>query len=170
MTLHDIISKVIEDEGGDKVTNDPNDSGGRTQYGIAEASNPEAWADDVVTEAEARAIYTLKYITKPGFDKISDPFLQESLIECGVMSGPQTAVRILQRALNVAVDGQLGPATLTAVQNFPSCKVFGCEVPGSVALNLAFQKARVLHYARIVQQAPKNLKFLYGWQLRAYRD
>ena len=50
-----IIDNVIAAEGGSTATNDPADGGGRTQYGISERANPEAWADGKVTAEEARA-------------------------------------------------------------------------------------------------------------------
>ena len=54
--MGDIITDIMLREGWDMMTNDPLDKGGRTQFGISEKSNPLAWTDNHVTEAEARAI------------------------------------------------------------------------------------------------------------------
>jgi len=60
-----IIDQEIEIEGGSKVSKDPHDKGGRTQYGIAEKFNPEAWKDGVVTHDEAKKIFEAKYVKGP---------------------------------------------------------------------------------------------------------
>src|SRR3990167_7239755 len=78
------ITDVVRREGGETATNDPNDAGGRTQYGIAERSNPDAWKDGVVTEAEAREIYLKKYVILPKFNLVQDPTLMSQLIDFGV--------------------------------------------------------------------------------------
>src|SRR5581483_11552457 len=98
-----------------RETNDPDDSGGQTDYGISKAAHPEAWADGKVTEAEAREIYADEYL-KP-FAQIPDRFLQEQLADFGVNSGVKTAAETLQRILGVPVDGNIGPQTLKAIQN-----------------------------------------------------
>ena len=87
-----IIDAILKAEGGGKFTDNPQDGGGRTQFGIAEESNPGAWADNRVTEDEARAIYRKKYVDGPGFDKISDPHLQHLLVDWGVNSGPAVSI------------------------------------------------------------------------------
>ena len=107
MSIKDIIDDVIRREGGEKATNDEHDGGGRTQFGIAERSNPQAWADGKVTEAEARAIYTAKYIVGPGFDRITDPRLQAQLVDFGVTSGPAVAIQKVQSLVGQEPDGIL---------------------------------------------------------------
>src|SRR5688572_24435193 len=115
--IEKIIDAILEAEGGSKMINDPADAGGRTQYGIAERSNPEAWRDNRVSEEEARAIYRQKYVDGPGFSGISDGHLQHFLVDWGVISGPAIAIRYLQQALNVDVDGNLGAITLAAANS-----------------------------------------------------
>ena len=112
-TIEDIITDVLKREGN--ATNDPDDHGKRTQYGISERANPEAWADGHVTEAEAREIYERKYVRGPRFDSIKDPQLQAQLIDFGVVSGPSIAIMKLQEAVHVTVDGVIGPETLGAI-------------------------------------------------------
>lgn len=152
----DIIDDVIAREGGSKVTNNPADGGGRTQYGISERSNPEAWADGKVTAEEARAIYVKKYVEGPGFDKISDTQLRNQLIDFGVNSGPAVAISKLQAIVGVEVDGILGPETLAAISLLH---------PDDVCNSLVV--ARVKMICRIVQKNPNQLQFLLGWCDRA---
>jgi lysozyme family protein len=153
--LGDLIGDILVREGGSVVTNDPNDSGGRTEYGISEKANPEAWKTGSVSEATARAIYLKKYVQAPGFDQIPPGSLQAQLVDFGVVSGPAVAITKLQHILGVAEDGVLGPATLAALS------------ASTLDVNKALVMARVLTIAKLVVAAPKDLKFLVGWTSRA---
>lgn len=164
--MSDQIDEIIRREGGETMTDDPSDSGGRTQYGISEKAHPEAWADDKVTYDEAREIYRKIYILAEKFDKLPLA-LQHQVVDHGVPSGPDTAARMLQQVLGVPVDGSLGPQTLEAIKNYPGGKLFGVDVPGHVMLNLAFRDARIIHYATIAKRRPKDLKYILGWIKRA---
>jgi lysozyme family protein len=154
--VDDIITDIIKREGGDIVTNTPGDVGGRTQYGISETSNPQAWVDNKVTEAEAREIYLKKYVNGPGFDKIVDPQLQAQLVDFGVTSGPQLAIMKLQECIGADGDGVLGPQTLQLIE--------GIYVPD---INNRLVSARVKMIGKIVTKNPSQLKFLNGWVNRA---
>lgn len=164
--MSDFIDEIIEREGGEKETNDPADSGGRTKYGISQKAHPEAWADGDVSRPEARAIYEKVYILSEKFDTLPES-LKHQVVDHGVPSGPDTAARMLQQVLGVPVDGNIGPKTLEAIKNYPGGTLFGVAVPGLVLLNLAFRDARIMHYATIAKKRPKDLKFLLGWIRRA---
>lgn len=166
--MSDFIDDIIRREGGDKETNDPADSGGRTKYGISERAHPEAWADGDVTHDEARVIYRKTYILAEKFDQIKDEWLRHQVIDFGVPSGPDTAARMLQQVVGVKVDGVIGPKTLEAIENYPAGTLFGVPVPGKVLLNLAFRDARTLFYAALAKKRPKDLKWLLGWIRRAF--
>ena len=153
---NDPIDDVIKREGGSKATNDSADGGGRTQYGISERSNPEAWADNKVSEAEAREIYERKYIKYPGFDKVADPHLQIQLIDYGVNSGPGVAIIKLQQILSVEVDGVLGPQTLAALLAASSREV-----------NNQLVAARVRMIGKIVSKNISQVRFINNWLDRA---
>lgn len=161
----DLIDEIILREGG--FVNDPDDSGGRTIYGISERAHPELWKDGPPSYETARKVYEQAYILAEKFDQIPDPWLRDQVIDYGVTSGPDTATRLLQEVLGVKVDGVIGPQTLKAINNFPPSSLFGYPVPGRVALNLAFERARAVRYIRLVQKRPKDVKFLFGWLKRA---
>mgnify|MGYP001593738868 FL=1 len=146
-----IIDGVLKREGA--ATNDPQDGGGRTAFGISEAANPKAWADGKVTAEEARAIYTQKYVNHPGFNKIEDAHLQAQLIDFGVNSGPAIAIMKLQDILKVTVDGVLGPETLEALE----------KAQAWTDVNNLLVAARVRLIGRIVSKNPSQIKFLNGW-------
>src|SRR5258705_12918710 len=107
-TIDELITGIEHREGDGKVSNDPADPGGRTQYGISERSNPEAWLDGKVTEPEAREIYERKYVRAPGFDKVADPALMVQMVDYGVNSGSAICIQKVQEILRLPVDGILG--------------------------------------------------------------
>lgn len=165
--MSDFIDEIIAREGNDKETNDPSDSGGRTKYGISEAGHPEAWADGDVTRDEARSIYKQVYIIAEHFDKIDNVTLMHQAVDHGVMSGADSSSKLLQQLVGTTVDGDLGPKSLDAINNYTAGTLFGFPVPGYVLLNVAFRDARMLHYAVTCKQNPKNLKYILGWLTRA---
>ena len=154
-TVDETITDVLRRE-DDEETNDPLDHGGRTKYGIAEASNPEAWADDKVTEAEAREIYRRKYVEGPGFLRVPDEHLRAQLVDFGVNSGPMIAIMKLQEIVGADVDGVIGPQTLGLLVLMPV-----------VIVNTELVKSRVRMIGRIVTKNPSQLKWLNGWINRA---
>ena len=153
-SIEEIITDVIQAEGGAAVTNDPVDAGDRTQYGISEAANPAAWADGAVTEKEAREIYLQKYVVWPKFHTIppSHAKLQAQLIDFGVTSGPQHVIQQLQRLLGVDVDSKLGPQTLQAIRN-----------TDPRILNNNLMAIRIKMVGRVVAKNPTQIKWLNGW-------
>jgi lysozyme family protein len=165
--MADFIDEIIEREGGETATNDPNDAGGRTQFGISEKANPAAWADGVVTREEAREIYSRIYILAKHFERIEDVTLMHQVVDHGVMSGPDAAARMLQQVIGVPPDGIIGDKTIEAIRTFPDGMLFGQKVPGIVLINLAFRDAREVYYATATKKNPNNLKFLLGWIKRA---
>lgn len=152
-----VIDDVLVREGGAKVTNDSQDAGGRTQFGISERSNPEAWADGKVTEREAREIYLKKYVVGPGFHRIppSHKHTQTQLIDFFVLSGYEATIK-LQEILKVKADGIFGSKTLAAM--------LGTD---DRTLNNLLMAARVRMIGRIVKKTPSQLKWINGWLERA---
>lgn len=149
-----VIDDILKREG--PPSNHPADKGGRTAFGISERNFPDAWKDGKVTEEEARAIYDMKFVKGPGFDKVPDKRLREQLIDYGVNSGPMVAIQKLQDILKVPVDGILGPATLTALASVH---------PDDA--NSLLVVARVKMIGQIVSKNPSQVKFLNGWLNRA---
>lgn len=153
MSLDDLISAILKAEGGSTATNDPSDGGGRTQYGISETSNPDAWADGVVTEAEARRIYYERYIKGPGFDKLDDPKLQHLMVDFAVTSGPSIAIQCLQRVVGADVDGRLGPRTLAKVVDFGDYR--------TITNRVVIERLRLV--GRLVSKNRSQARFAAGW-------
>lgn len=150
----DIITDVIRREGSS--TNDPNDRGRRTSFGISERANPAAWADGNVTEEEARAIYEAKYLVGPGWNKLKNEKLRATCVDWSVTSGPQLVIMALQGVVETTPDGILGPLTVVAV-----------NAADARLVNNQMVAAHVKMIGRLVQKRPEQLKFLSGWLARA---
>lgn len=158
MTDAAIIDAIIEREGG--YVDHPSDKGGPTKFGITAAAlaahrgGTMVDATDVerLTMDEARSIYRTQYIARPGFDKVTDESLRALLVDWGVHSGPANAIRGLQRVLNVAPDGILGPLTLLALPHLDARRIY--------AKVLA---ARARFMADILQRDASQRVFAAGW-------
>ena len=162
MTVDQIIDGIIEREGR-KYTNLASDRGGPTKFGITLA-DLSSWrkrkctADDVkaLQEPEARAIYETRYISEPGFAQIIDLPLRVQLIDFGVNSGPERAVRWLQRAIGTPVTGQIDATMLDLLPRLPARLV-----------NNALVAARLYMIESITDEDVKQKANEEGWEHRA---
>ena len=102
-------------EGG--YSNDPLDPGGETKYGISKRSYP---ALDIknLTRADVKPIYRRDFWGPAGCDAVPSA-LKYPLFDFAVNSGPKTAVRTLQKRLQVETDGIIGPITLMEISLWP---------------------------------------------------
>lgn len=98
---NDCLTRLLKDEGG--YTNNPNDSGGPTNFGITLADyrkyiNKSGTASDVknMTVAEAKAIYKPKYWDALGCDSLESG-VDYSVFDYGVNSGLGRPKKVLQR-------------------------------------------------------------------------
>ena len=55
MTFEEIIERVIESEGGSRITKDPSDAGGTTKYGISQRAYPDLDIESL-TERDAKEV------------------------------------------------------------------------------------------------------------------
>ena len=156
MKFEDIIDDVLKREGGEKITKDPSDPGGTTKYGISQRAFPDLDIE-ALNEQEAKQIYFEKYWVKSRAEKMPNQ-LKEIYFDMCVNFGRKGAVKVLQQAANsklrnkIEVDGGIGPATLKAIQNVSLDRV---------------RAYRVLRFANIVIDKPKQEKFWVGWFRRA---
>ena len=107
------IERILQAEGG--YVNHPSDPGGETQWGISKRSYPTLDIKNL-TRNQAKAIYQRDFWNAINADEMYDGVAFQTL-DFAVNSGIQTAIRYLQRALNVADDGHWGPTTLEASKN-----------------------------------------------------
>lgn len=103
---------LIGHEGG--YVNHPSDPGGETKFGISKRSHPDL---DIaaLTLADAKAIYKRDYWDRVRGDALP-PALAFLVFDAAVNNGVGRAIRWLQAAARVTVDGKIGPATLVAAE------------------------------------------------------
>ena len=111
---------VLKNEGG--YVDNPADPGGATNLGCTKATW-EAWVGHPVTKDDIKALtpndvmplYKVKY-----WDTIKGDDLPEgvdyAVFDFAINSGPSRAAKALQSVLSVTVDGQIGSATLRALE------------------------------------------------------
>lgn len=154
------LELVLQLEGG--VSNHPADRGGLTKYGVTQATFNE-WqlrmrgyvAKSVVdaTLPEIRSVFhDLFWI--PGACDVMPLKLAIVQFDSMVQHRPKSAVKLLQRALWVDVDGEIGPKTREAARNAD---------PGAAYALLTLRR---IHYRGIVDQNPSQEVFLKGWMNR----
>jgi lysozyme family protein len=111
MNFETAFNRLISHEGG--YVNDPRDPGQETAFGISKRSYPDVDIKNL-TRNGARAIYLRDFWHQAQMDKLA-PALAFQVFDAAVNHGIQTAIRLLQRAADVADDGHVGPVTLAAV-------------------------------------------------------
>ncbi len=104
------VEFVLRFEGD--ISDDPKDSGGLTKFGISQKAHPEL---DIrsLTLAEAKEIYRKDYWNACKCNELPAP-LAIILFDSAVNQGTKIAIRSLQKALDVNVDGIVGPQTIAA--------------------------------------------------------
>lgn len=154
--IEQFITDILAREGG--YVDDPADRGGATNFGITQAVY-EDWKGRSVTKEEirnmprsdARQIYEAQYV-QPWMFAIDWTRIFEHLLDMGVNHGIGGASRILQRALKVKADGQVGPMTKAAFM----------DADKSYLPNRLIAE-RAIYYAQIVESNPTQSRFIEGW-------
>jgi lysozyme family protein len=169
-----LIDDVLRREGG--YSNDPDDPGGTTKYGITQATlratgNTQNVRD--LTKDQARAIYREFYWRKPRINLLPYP-LQPAVFDFYVNSG-KIAIETLQRLLRefdapVVVDGLIGLKTAQASRD-------AIKRADKVASGLfvdAYAIARRNFLYNLADKRPSSRKFAMrrdggkgGWIIRA---
>jgi lysozyme family protein len=146
---------VINSEGG--YSNSPADPGGCTNLGVTQKTW-ENWVGHPVTEADMRALgpedvtalYKVRYWKAVRGDELPRG-VDYAVFDIAVNSGPQRAIKILQRVAKTDVDGVIGPKTLAAVVE--------CD-PKELILSIC--RARMMYLINI----PEYATFGKGWTRR----
>lgn len=104
---------AIPNEGG--YNNDPLDRGGETNMGITKKWYPN---EDIknLTRERANAILYRDYWKKININQLPQE-LSEVVFDNGVVQSQYQAIKNLQKALDVDVDGIIGPQTIEAVNS-----------------------------------------------------
>lgn len=157
--------EIVCIEGG--YSDNPNDTGGKTMYGVTEATaRRNGYTGDMknLTPQQAKTIFINEYYLQPGFDKIQSDAIAFELFDTSVNGGQARSVMILQDAYNLLnvnnrygddlkVDGVLGNVTAGRINAYP-------YPDRLVMLQNAVQAA---FYIDIAKRKPSQREFIYGW-------
>lgn len=108
-------------EGGSAFTDDPNDPGGATKYGVTQGTYDDyRFHKDLpkqtvanATQEEAAEISKTGYWDQMLCDELPSG-VDLSLMDMGYNAGPSRAIKILQEILRLPADGIVGPETIGA--------------------------------------------------------
>lgn len=174
--LEKALQRTLGVEGGD--SNDPDDHGGATRYGVTEAvarAFGYTGAMAGLPWSTAVAIYKANYWDRLSLDSVA--LVSESValevFDTAINCGVGTEGKFLQRALNalnnggsaypdLAVDGAVGSATVKALAAFLSKR--GAE--GEQVLLAALNGLQAVHYIEISEKDPSQERFTWGWLLK----
>jgi lysozyme family protein len=154
-----IINVILSNEGG--YSNNPDDKGGITKFGISSRSYPDIDIANL-TKEEAKNIYKRDFWDKYLYKSINNLEVATKFFDLSVNMGHSWACILVQRALracgkNIIEDGSFGPQTLDAINNVDSTDL------------LAASKSEAAGYYRTLAAIDKQDKvFLKGWLNRAY--
>jgi len=156
MTNREIISKVIDREGGERLVKDKDDPGGTTKYGISQRAHPDEDIENL-TEDEAIRIYLTDYWV-PSKASSLPSYLQDIYFDMVVNMGQYKSVKVLQQACNhrgsnLVVDGRIGPNTLRESQGLEKDRL---------------KAFRIMYYVKICLANKKLMKYYYGWVRRVF--
>lgn len=161
------LTFVLANEGG--LVDNPNDHGGRTNFGISNAllknlkGDYPADAKDL-TFSQARDIYYKEFWLKAPFTSLWNQRITNYIFDCCVLHGIGTGIEIAQRAVwgvlgyqFVKDDGVLGNKTLAAIQQ------------AGFLLMYAIQVERAAYCRLLCVKDPEQKEFLNGWLKRCFR-
>lgn len=148
--FNEAIEFVLEQEGD--YTFDPNDPGGETKYGFSKKAYPSLDIKNLTREAAIK-IYQNDYWQPCKCDDLPRHFAF-IVFDSAVNQGPRVAIRLLQIALGVSVDGIIGPKTLAAAAS---------AAPRKIRLALA---ERLAAYSRLMAEKPNLLRYALNWSFR----
>lgn len=146
------FSHTLTQEGGH--SNDPDDPGGETRWGISKKSYPQLDIENL-SAVQAREIYHQDFWIPLRLDDVGSQRKANAIFDVAVNLGKYAAVRMVQKLCKVPVDGLVGIQTIQAINDY---------LEWGFIIKLA--KARADYYVALCQKNPTLLKFLSGWLRR----
>jgi lysozyme family protein len=148
------VTKTIRREGGDTLTDDPDDPGGLTRYGISKRAHPEVDPRNLSLES-AKEIYRKEYWNPCDGDMLKSQLVAELLFDAAANMGVNQAIKLAQIAAGLEPTGVMD-GTLLDVLNQADETQFA----------VAFVMAKIVRYLALVKKNRKMEKFFYGWVRR----
>ena len=157
MSFDTALAFTLKEEGG--YSDNPSDHGGATMHGITQRTYDDYRANLGLPSApvlgisddDVSTIYRGEYWDAVRGDSLPEP-LDIVCFDSAVNSGGPHAAKWLQRAVNVSIDGDIGPQTLAAVAQ--------CDVTNTCAIVLNLREEFDREDA---QNNPSQRKFLNDW-------
>lgn len=169
MTVDDMVEDILRREGG--FVNHPNDRGGPTNMGITQKTLSDwlgrtATIDDVrnLDQDIAKEIYIKNYLSGPRIDTLPREIVPQ-VFDISINSGPRTAIKIVQKVVNLAGFGPIGSDGLMGPKTRNACEA-AQNAMGDL-FNNAIAYERINFYERIIQRNPSQEVFRNGWIDRA---
>lgn len=168
-----IINDIIEVEGG--YSNNRNDSGGETKYGITKqvaiAYGYTGKMKDL-PRSLAFQIYEDLFWKTLRLDEVCSlsDLIAAEIADTGVNMGCYRAARFLQRSLNVLnlkgeiypdlkIDGVLGSQSVSALKDYLNYR----KSDGESVLLKALNGLQTARYISLAEDREKDETFVYGW-------
>ena len=153
------FTEVIGLEGD--YTNDPDDYGRETKYGISKRSYPELDIKNLTVD-QAKEIYLRDYWNRMLLPQVKDHYVASEAFEQGVNLGRLQATNHIQMSIGmvaspVKVDGVIGPKTVAAMNGL------GRSTQSFLKCMNGYQ---FIWYLKLVENDPKQKKFFVGWLRR----
>lgn len=146
--------------------NDPFDRGGETKFGVAKNANRDLDIAKLDWEG-AKRVYFRRYWLASNCDDITlmSPRLAVLHFDGAVNHGVGRAGRFLQRAVGAVEDGDVGPATLRAVEA-------AIAKNGDIHLCHLICDYREAFYEAIIARNPSQARYRNGWfrRIREMRE
>lgn len=163
------LSKFVLSFESSKYTNHRSDRGGPTKYGITLATwkkvgydkngDRAITAEDIklLTEGDYNRVFKLNYWDACWGDHIKNQSVANLLVDFAYNSGVSRAVRYIQGCVGTKQDGVMGPATISAINNYRK---------GQWVLFDALKVKRIAYFHQIVKNDPSQEVNLNGWLRR----
>jgi lysozyme family protein len=166
------LQKTLAHEGG--YSNDPDDSGKETYRGISRVSHvrwtgwkiidqlksdsdfPSNLLHNAELQKQVELFYQTNFWSPLNANQISNQMIADSIFDFGVNAGLKTSVRMIQAIVGTRTDGILGELTLQKLNSLDFNYVLA-----------SFTVGKLEYYIYCVKKRPVNMKYLYGWVIRA---
>lgn len=176
MTNLDAAFRYLFKNEGSVYTNDPDDSGGPTKYGITKRTYERFFGHEVLdseiehmTPAIAKQIYAAHYWAPLHCGEIKPAGFAIAFFDTGVLYGVGKTALFIQRSLSlcgapIKLDGIIGDKTLGFIN-----MMGGGSWPAKHSLMNTFHGLILERIDEVCWDNPKNEKFRKGWTNRADR-
>lgn len=160
------FERTLKNEGGYKLTDDPDDRGGMTYAGIARNRWPgwEGWplvlerSDHPSLARLVREFYRENFWNRIHGDAILHQGIAEQIYDFAVNAGVATAVKLVQLIVGVTPDGAMGPKTLGALNEQVTLKISAADV-----FDERLAVAKLARYAAIADRDASQRQYVRGW-------